>query len=110
MTNNKILGQAYPTAATPTVCYTVPALKQANINLFICNLSGSTVDTIRVALVPYASTLSVSQYIAYGLSVGQNQTVNITGISLNAGDEIFVYSTNGTCAFNATGIEISPNV
>jgi hypothetical protein len=109
MTINKILGKSHPAVTTLTVLYTVPTAKQASSNLFICNQHASNTDTIRIALVPAGESVTSSHYIAYGMSVGAGQTINFTGISLNSGDQILVYSTIAECSFVATGIEVTPS-
>ena len=105
-TANKILGQLKPTAATPTTLYTVPALTQANVNLFISNQAAG-IDNVRVAITKSGQVLGVTNYLVYDTSVPANASMNITGIALAAGDFITAYCTSGNCSFVATGIEIS---
>jgi hypothetical protein len=105
-TANKVLGQLMPVATTPTQLYLVPAVTQANANIFAANHSASA-DTIRIAIVPSGGGLSDLHYIAYDMSVTGNYTLNFTGLALAAGDSIVVRSTAGTTSFTATGIEIS---
>jgi len=104
-TINKILGKVKPTAANPTLLYTVPGSTQANVNLFIANQSGTS-TTIRVALTKSGDTLDPKDYIAYDMAITKDGPLNITGIALGAGDFITVYNTLATCSFVATGIEI----
>ena len=100
----KILGQSKPAAATPATLYTVPANKQAQLNLFVANQS--TADTIRIAVVPSGISLAVQHYIVYDFSIPANGILNITGLVMNAGDFVVAYSTNAYCSFTASGLEI----
>ncbi|MDD4082049.1 MAG: hypothetical protein PHD05_01545 [Sphaerochaetaceae bacterium] len=103
-TSNKLLGNSKPTAETATLLYTVPVATQANVNLFICN-QAAVADTIRLALSH--GSLLPGDYILYDHEVKANSSMQITGIALAATDFITIYSTNGTCSFVATGIEIN---
>ena len=105
-TANKVLGQLKPSAATPTVLYTVPALTQANANIFAANQSAAS-DAIRIAVTKSGNSLTSSNYVAYDMVIAANYTLNFTGFALAAGDFITIYSTSGSTSFNATGIEIS---
>jgi hypothetical protein len=104
----KVLGQSYPTAATATTLYTVPSATQTVVStIAICNQGGSA-DTIRIAIRVAGSALSSEEYIAYEEAIAANSMMTITaGITLAATDVITIYSTAGTCSFNAFGSEIS---
>jgi hypothetical protein len=104
----KVLGQQYPTAATATTLYTVPASTQTVIStITICNL-GSAADTVRVAIRAAGAALSNEDYILYEEAIAANSMMSITaGLTLAATDVVTVYTTAGTCAFNAFGSEIS---
>ena len=104
----KVLGQQYPTAATATTLYTVPAATQTVIStITICNL-GSAADTIRIAVRVAGASLANEDYIAYEEAIAGNSMMTITaGLTLAATDVVTVYTTAGTCAFNAFGSEIS---
>jgi glucose-6-phosphate dehydrogenase assembly protein OpcA len=104
----KVLGQSYPTAATATTLYTVPSATSTVVStIAICN-QGSAADTIRIAIRVAGSALSSEEYIAYDEVISANSMMTITaGITLAATDVITIYSTSGTCSFNAFGSEIS---
>jgi hypothetical protein len=106
---NKILGQVKPASGVDTTLYAVPALTQANVNVFICNQS-AVADSVRLAVTPsggtYPSVDSV-EYLLYDAPVDGNACINVTGIALSAQDFITIYSTNGTCSFVAMGLEVS---
>jgi hypothetical protein len=105
-TTYKVLGQSYPSAATATTLYTVPAASSAVIStIAICN-QGSAADTIRIAIRPAGATLSTTHYVAYEEAIAANSMVHITsGLTMAATDVLTIYSTAGTCSFGAYGSE-----
>jgi hypothetical protein len=104
----KVLGQSYPSAATATTLYTVPSATQTVVStITVCNQSNNS-DTIRIAIRVAGSALSSDEYIAYEEPIAGYSMMTITaGITLGATDVITIYSTAGTCSFNAFGSEIS---
>jgi hypothetical protein len=104
----KVLGQQYPTAATATTLYTVPASTSTVVStITVCNL-GSAADTVRVAIRTGGAALSNEDYILYEEAIAANSMMSITaGLTLAATDVVTVYTTAGTCAFSAFGSEIS---
>jgi hypothetical protein len=107
-TTYKVLGQSAPTAAADSNLYTVPSATQAIVSTInVVNTGGST-DTVRIAVRPAGATLENKHYIVYNLSLTPTTTFTYTsGATLAATDVITVYSTNGTCSFNAFGSEIA---
>jgi len=107
-TTYKVLGQLYPTAATASTLYTVPSATQSVVStITVCN-QGANADTVRIAIRIGGSALSAEEYISYEEPIGGFSMMAITaGITLGAADVITVYSTAGTCSFNAFGSEIS---
>lgn len=107
-TTYKVLGQSYPTAATATTLYTVPSATQTVVStITVCNQSANA-DTIRIAIRVGGAALETNDYIAYEEPIAGYSMITITaGITLGAADVITVYSTAGTCSFNAFGSEIS---
>jgi hypothetical protein len=107
-TTYKVLGQVYPSAATNTTLYTVPASTQTVVStITICNL-GNAADTIRIAIRTAGAAISNEDYIAYEEAIAANSMMTITaGLTLAATDVVTVYTTAGTCAFGAFGSEIS---
>ena len=106
MVTPKVLGQSFPTSTTLTDIYTVPALTSTMANtITVCNQS-STADTFRISIAIAGAGDSQEQYIYYGNEVPGNTSFQCTsGYTLGATDVIRVYSTNGTCSFNISGIE-----
>ena len=103
----KVLGQQNPATTTDTALYTVPAATQAVIStIAICN-TGAAI-TFRVRVVPSGASSATRQYLFYDMPIGANQTVTLTaGLTLAAGDALWVYAGSATLAFQAFGQEIT---
>ena len=107
-TTYKVLGQSAPTAAADSTLYTVPGGTQAIVSTINVVNTGGATDTVRIAVRPAGATLENKHYIVYNLSLTSTTTFTYTsGATLAATDVITVYSTNGTCSFNAFGSEIA---
>ncbi len=104
----KILGNSFPSAATQTSIYTVPASTEAIISsIIVCNQS-ATATTFRVALLPGGGTVATTDYIYYDLPIDGNDTFIATiGATLEAASEVEVYATLATLSFAVFGSEIS---
>ena len=75
--------------------------------LVIANLAASSA-TFRVAVRVAGAALANSQYVAYDVSVGANDSTALTlGITLAATDVITVYASTANLTFTAFGSEIS---
>jgi glucose-6-phosphate dehydrogenase assembly protein OpcA len=107
-TNYKVLGQSNPAATTATSLYTVPAATQTVVStVVIANLAAATA-TFRIAARVAGATLANSQYVAYDVSVGANDSTALTlGITLGATDVLTVYASTADLTFSAFGSEIS---
>ena len=107
ITTPRIFGQLLPlNTAAPSILYTAPAGRQAQVTLFVCNQSGS-VEYFRIALVQFGQTLINARYIAWDTPITNNGMFSAAGIGLNSGDSIWVKSATGQLSFTATGIEFS---
>jgi hypothetical protein len=105
-TTYKVLGQSYPSAATLTTLYTVPAASSAVISTMTITNLGGTSTTYRIAVRVAGAAISNEDYIAYEISIPALDSLAITlGITLAATDVLSVYSTSGLVAFNAFGSE-----
>lgn len=98
-----ILGQSAPGAASLTTAYTVPALRHATVRVLVCNRAGA--DTFRIAVSPGGASIADAHYVAYGQPIAANDSVSSVAFTVTGGDLVRVYSVNGTCSFNVTGIE-----
>lgn len=105
----KVLGQAYPTAATTTTLYTVPAATSTTCStLVICNQSTTAADSVNVAVRIAGAALTNQQYIIYQMPMQPNNTYTATiGMSLATTDVVSCYSTNGTSSFNLFGVQLT---
>ena len=107
-TNYKILGQSAPSATTSTDLYTVPSSTQAVVSsIVVCNRD-SAAATFRISTAVDGAALANSQYIAYDVTVGGNDSTIITiGATLGDTDKIRVYASTANLTFTAYGSEIS---
>lgn len=106
--NGRILGQVDPPDATDTLLYSVPSGKRAVIStVFACNRNAAA-RTVRLrAARANESTVSVKQYIYFGVNVPANDTIALTaGLTLMAGESIYVYRSAADVNFSAFGVEI----
>jgi len=107
-TTYKILGQSAPSATTSTDLYAVPSSTQAVVSsIVVCNRD-SAAATYRISTAENGATLANSQYIAYDVTVGGNDSTIITiGATLGDTDKIRVYASTANLTFTAYGSEIS---
>lgn len=107
-TNYKILGQIATAAATSTTLYTVPTSTQTVVSSVVVTNRDSAAATYRISAASAGAALANSQYIAYDVTVGGNDSTIITiGATLNASDIIRVYASTANLNFIAFGSEIS---
>ena len=106
-TSYQVLAQGNPSATTSTTLYTVPALTQAIIStIVVCNQGVSTNFNIQVSIGGVAA--NAAQYIAYQDTVNQNDSSILTmGITMNAGDILYIYAGTANLSFNAFGCQIT---
>lgn len=102
---SKVLGQAKPAGTTLTDLYTVPGATSTVVSsITVTNQSTATSFRLSVAVAGAADALS--QYIAYDVPLGANETKTFTlGITLAATDKLRCYSASGNVSFSAFGIE-----
>jgi len=107
-TNYKILGQVATSATSSTDLYTVPSSTQAVVSsIVVCNRD-SAAATFRISTAVDGAALANSQYIAYDVTVGGNDSTIITiGATLGDTDKIRVYASTANLTFTAYGSEIS---
>jgi hypothetical protein len=104
----KVLGQAFPAAATLVPLYTVPAATQAvKSTLTVCETAG-VATTYRWSVAVNGAADTFAQYISYDSPLLANETKAFTlGATLGTGDVIRVRSASGLVAFNAFGVELT---
>lgn len=87
----KRLGSAIPALGVATALYTVPTGKTVTgVTVFICNQAPTDSEAI-VAVVPSGQSFGTAYYILDS-TVGAKESVQVSGISLVAGDKIYVKS------------------
>jgi len=97
------LGANDLTAATNTTVYTVPADTFSVVSLSICN-RGNQAVAIRVA-VSAAATPTAAEWIEYDTEVLGKGVLERTGIVMDAGRLLVVYSSGANVSAVAFGIE-----
>ena len=99
----KRLGSAIPALGVATALYTVPTGKNVeNVSVTVCNTSSSEAEAV-VAVVPAGSSFGTTYYLL-DAKVKAKTTVTIDGISLIAGDVIYVDSIDSAAvAYQAFG-------
>jgi hypothetical protein len=90
-------------AATNTTVYTVPSDTFSVVTLSICN-RGNQAVAIRVA-VSAAATPTAAEYIEYDTEVLGKGVLERTGIVMDAGRLLVVYSSAANVSAVALGIE-----
>lgn len=106
-TTYKVLGQSAPSATTDTTLYTVPASKAAIVSTIVIANRDSSSATFRIAVRPAGASIANQHYIAYGVSVGANDSTALTlGVTLATTDVITVYASSANLTFNAFGSEV----
>lgn len=99
------LGAADLSAATNTTVYTVPASTFSVVSISVCN-RGSSATTVRIALASSA-TPSSTEWLEYDSSVLAKGVLERTGIVMDAGKLLVVYSSNASVNAVVYGIETS---
>ena len=102
-TTLKILGQIKPAAATLAEVYEVPSSTQASAVLFVCN-QGAAATTYKLALTGGTSP-GATEYIAFNAALAIGESVQYSGIGLDATKAIWASSVSGDVSFVATGTE-----
>lgn len=103
----KIFGQNKPDANIDTNLFTVSGSNQAQISIFVANQSNDW-ERFSIALVPNNQSEQPENFLAYNTLLSANGVLAFSGIYLNSGDKVQVYSLGGNCSFTATGIDFSP--
>ena len=104
----KVLGQVNPAHHTLATAYTVPSDTETVISTITVANLGPATATYRIAVRPNGASLANEHYIVYDSSVAPQSTDTLTiGITLDATDDVIVYASTATMAFNLFGSEIA---
>jgi hypothetical protein len=107
-TTYKVLGQSYPSAATDTTLYTVPASTSTVVSTVHCFNSGDNNSYVDIAVRPAGATIESKHYLLKNVQIAAGESLSLTiGITLATTDVITVRSLLATVAFQAFGSEIS---
>ena len=98
------LGAANLAAATYTTLYTVPSNTFTVATVSFCNRSGGAV-TVRLALAASAGTPADTEFLEFGAEVLAGGVLERTGIVMDAGKVLTVYSSAISVTAIAMGIE-----
>jgi len=104
MVDQPILSELSPTPNVPTLLYTVGNSSTVTGTVFCMNQSNND-DFVGVALVPNASVLSNTMWIAFNTKIYHGQNLYLQQIYLNSGDSVWVSSQHGTSNFIFNGLE-----
>lgn len=97
------LGTANLSAATNTTVYTVPSTTFAVVTLSICNRSNSAI-TARVSL-SNTTTPSADEWIEYDTEILPKGVLERTGLVMQAGLNLVVWTSTANVSAVAVGIE-----
>jgi hypothetical protein len=104
----KVLGQSNPSALTLTMVYKCLSGKNAYVSSFyVCNQSATMPATWRLAVAVDGAADNAKQYLYSDLSIDPQDTyiAELGGLTLDAADEIRVWSSNDNLSFNIFGVE-----
>lgn len=98
----KILGQKAPAGSAATMLFESEG--ECVISSFVVCNRNAAADEFRMAIVPNGNALGNDYYLYYGTAISGNLTFTATlGLTLQQGDQVWVYSKNGYLTFSAFG-------
>lgn len=99
-----LLAKANITQSTIVDVYTVPASTATTFNVSVCNRNGSTAN-VRLALSDSSGTQNDDEYIEYNTPISSYSVLERTGLVLQAGKILTVYSDTDNVSVVVFGIE-----
>jgi hypothetical protein len=100
-----VLGQVSLASTSYTTVYTVPSSTLGYVNINISNRNSSDV-AVRVALAS-TETPTNAEFIEYDSFIAPNGVLERTGLVLDSGKKIIVYSNSSNVSASAYGVEQS---
>jgi hypothetical protein len=98
-----VLGQVSLAATTYTTVYTVPSQTLSYANVNIANRNTTNVS-VRVAITTGA-TPTTAQFIEYDVDIAPNGVLERTGLVLDIGKQVVVYSDTANVSVGVYGVE-----
>lgn len=103
LTYKQIAKHAIAAANTEESLYVVPASTMIVGQVIVANTSTSNNRSFRLAIVSGGGAATAADFIAYDITLTPGETWVVTGLTLNAADELRVQS-NATSSSAGTGI------
>lgn len=107
--HNSYVGQSY--AGPLENAYTVPAGKNALISSIVVNNVGKVRDRFRIAYLPAGaplSSLTSTNFLYFDKTIDARENLTLAnGITLGAGDQLYVAADSGDVTFQLFGSEMS---
>lgn len=100
-----VFGQNALATTTYTTVYTVPASTLSYVNVNLSNRNSTDV-AVRVALAATA-TPTAAEFIEYDSFIAPNGVLERTGLVVQAGKRVVVYSNSSNVTASAYGVEQS---
>lgn len=102
-----IFGQSKPAAGATVKLFTAAANKNYQGSVQVQN-QGAAEDKISIARVPGGGAPAAANWLPLDLPlVGGGLGAHELHLRINAGDEVYIKSLNGTSVFHADGLEVS---
>jgi hypothetical protein len=101
---NGVLGRVSLASTTLTTVYTVPAGTLTYANLNIANRTGASA-AVRVAVAQTAAAPLDGEYLEYDSYLAPNGILERTGLVIDAGWSVVVYSDKANVSAQVYGIE-----
>lgn len=98
------LGKISPAVNTETAAYLCPTSYKATGTLVICNTSTSGA-LVRIGISHTNIALTTPDYLEYDRYIPANESLQLAGLVLTAGEAIRVKSDTANLAFNFLGME-----
>lgn len=98
-----VLGQVALAATTYTTVYTVPSITLSYVNMNIANRNTTNVS-VRVAITTGA-TPTTAQFIEYDVDIAPNGVLERSGLVMDVGKRLVVYSDTPNVSVSAYGVE-----
>ena len=93
-------------ASSNTTIYTVPASTSAIVTVTICNRTSSGIS-YGIAHTASGSSPANGDYKVYDKTISGNDSHQITGVSMDANNQIVAYASAAGLSITVDGVEVS---